>query len=158
MATAHLKGSARISYDPSDGGSTITHLLAVPLSPVREIRPARKRARYDWWAWNETDREVVTVGPGVQEVTATIRLDNEPDALMDMLQDALENDLTLTYQVDESATGVPLRLVEVVGSEGDEVGIIGDRGRYGGGEWEVAVRLRRTDGGSLAVIFTDEGS
>ncbi len=153
MATAHLSGEARFTYTPQ-GGSEIVHLLAVPLSPVRELRPSSRVARYDWWAWNNVDREIVTVGDRVPEVVATIRLDDEPVELMAMLETALDDDTTLVYQLTESGAEFPVRVVEVMDSQGGDLGIIGDRGRFGAGEWEVQVRLRRTDGGSLAGIFT----
>lgn len=153
MATAHIEGAARFTYDHPEDGETV-HLLAVPLSPVREIRPSTRVARYDWWAWNNVDREVVTVGSRVWEVVATIRLEDEPVELMDMLATALDDDLTLTYQMSAEGTEYPVRVVEVLDSEGGDLGIIGDRGRYSFGEWEVQVRLRRTDGGSLAGMFT----
>ena len=153
MATGHLKGAARFRWTPP-GGSEVTHLLAAPLSPVREIRPARWRSRYDWWAEDGVHREVVVVGEGVEEVTATIRMDDEPEELLDMLQAALEDDLTLTYQLSAGGAEFPVRVVEVLDSQGGDVGLVGDRGRYGGGEWEVRVRIRRTDGGSLAGMFS----
>jgi hypothetical protein len=155
MATGHLEGAARFRYTP-EGGSEIVHLLAVPLSPVRDIRPSSRVARYDWWAWNNIDRETVTVGSRVPELVVTIRLDDDPVGLLAMLEAALDDDLTLVYQLTASGTEFPVRVVEVMDSQGGDLGIVGDRGRFGFGEWEVQVRLRRTDGGSLDGIFADD--
>ena len=157
MATAHLRGTARILYThPTDGATT--HLLALPLSPVREIVPSRLRRRHDWWAANNVDREVVTIGDGVYEVVCTIRMDNEPAELLEMLRVALEEDVTLTYERVTGGGQFPLRVVEIPGSGPDATTIEPARARYGGGEWEVSVRLRRTDGGDLTGMFDAGGS
>jgi hypothetical protein len=154
MATAHLKGTPRFTYThPVDGATT--HLLALPLSPVREIVPSHRRERHDWWAADLVNREVVTIGGGVREVVCTIRMDNQPVELMEMLRVALEDDVTLTYERTTGGTGFPVRVVEIMGAQGDEIPIEPARARYGGGEWEVAVRLRRTDGGVLDGMFTE---
>jgi hypothetical protein len=153
MATAHVKGSATLTYTPT-GGTETEHLLAVPLSPVRDLVPSLRRRRWDWWADDLRSREVVSLESDVSEVVATIRLDDEPVELLALIQDALENDLTLTYTPVTSGEDFPVRIVEVVGADGDEVVLTPDRDRYGFGEWEVTLRLRRTDGGTLDGVFT----
>jgi hypothetical protein len=154
MATAHLQGTARITYTHPDNGAT-THLLALPLSPVREIEPRWRRERHDWWAADLVHRSTVTVGDGVEDVVCTIRMDNEPVALMEMLRVALEQDVTLNYEEVTGGTSFPLRVVEIVGRDDDaDIPIQPSRARWGFGEWEVAVRFRRTDGGTIAGMFS----
>lgn len=150
MATCWLRGSASFTWTPPGGSGTVQHLLAVPLSPGRELVPSVRKRRFDWFADDFASREVVTVGSGVSEVVASIRMDDEPAELMALLGAALDHDLTLDYRWDESGEVFPVRVVEVLGGSPDEVALTGDRDRFGGGEWEVRVRLRRTDGGSLA--------
>jgi hypothetical protein len=153
MATAHLQGTARITYTHPDNGAT-THLLALPLSPVREIEPRWRRERHDWWAADQVQRSTVIVGDGVEDVVCTIRMDNEPVELMEMLRVGLEQDVTLSYERTTGGTAFPLQVVEIIGADPDEVPIEPARARYGGGEWEVAVRFRRIDGGTIAGMFS----
>jgi hypothetical protein len=137
MATVQLKGDASFTYTPT-GGSLTTHNLAIPLW---DVQPVNRGARYDWWAEDYGTREVVTVGDGVSDVLATIRLDNQPAALKTMLEAALREDLTLTYTQD--STDYYVRLVAVVGaSSQDETPLQPDRDRLGYGEWECRVHLR----------------
>lgn len=146
MATRHLFGNARILWTPP-GGSQETFLLGAKLI---ELEPMDRRARWDWWSADMTEREVVVVGSGVRDLVATIRYDDDPDGLKRMLRLALENDLTLTYHETAGGTGFPVRLVAVVGGSGaDAVHIIPDRDRWRLGEYEARVHLRRTDGGTL---------
>lgn len=154
MATQHIRGTATLTYTPSAGGSPVTHLLAVPLSPVGELIPSLRRRRWDWWADDLVSREVVTLDSGVSEILATVRLDNEPVELLELIRDALENDLTVTYVKETSGEEFPLRIVAVDGAQGDEIALQPDRDRYGYGEWEVTLRLRRTDGYALDGVFS----
>lgn len=150
MATAALKGSASFSYTPYGTFTVLTHGLAIPLYNIRIMD---RRVRYDWWAEDLNTREVVNIGDGVREIQATIRLDNEPTELRYMLQQALQYDLVLTYTA--STGSFPVRLVAVLeAADADETPLVPDRDRYGYGEWECRVHLRRTDGGTLDAILS----
>jgi len=154
MATAWVKGSASLVYTPN-GGTELVHLLAVPLGIVRELVPARVWGEHhDWWSADKRHRRIVTVGgPSVHEITAVNRLDNQPVEFMDLLEQAMLFDLTVTYIPVDGGAEYPLRIVSV-GSESGGVSIIGDRQRFGGGEWEQTFRARRTDGGSLSGLIS----
>lgn len=143
MATAALAGDARFEY----GAGPTTHLLAVPL---KDVRPADPRTRHVWWSADMTTREVTNVGAAVYEIIATIRMDNEPDALKILLWNGL-NGKELTYRTTSGGTAFPVLLVEVVGKDGVELDP--DRDRYGFGEWEATVRLRRVDGTTLNALL-----
>jgi hypothetical protein len=145
MASAHLKGTARINYTPPGGGDT-THLLAVPLL---EIEPVDATTRYEWWSADMRSRSVVTVGGGVYELHATIRMENQPALLKTMLRHALNSDVTLTYRTVGGGTAYPVKLVAVIGAGPGESGVRPDRDRHGFGEWESRVHLRRVDGSTL---------
>lgn len=145
MATAALRGDARISYTPPAGALT-THLLALELS---ELEPIDGGSRYEWWSEDKTARSVVTVGSGVRELYATIRCDNQPGELKTLFRHALDSDVTLTYRLTAAGTAFECKLVAVVGARQGESGVIPDRDRYGFGEWEARVHLRRVDGGTF---------
>jgi hypothetical protein len=151
MATTRRRGDSSIFYTPPDSAE-LEHVLAIPLW---DIRPVDRQSRYEWWSEEFSTREIVTVGDGVFEIFATIRLDDEPVALKRMLRLALRHDLTLTYR--QNGAEYPMRLVAVVGANGlDETPLERDRDRHGYGEWECRLHLRRTDGGNLSGIYSDE--
>lgn len=153
MATGtQLKASASLTWTPP-GGSETTILLRVPLGVVKEFRPSILRARFDWWAKDYRNRRTVTIGPGVREIVWTLRLDDEPVQLLRMLRDGLEHDVTITYQYEIGGPTFPFRIVEIIGAGKDEVPILPDRHRWGGGDWEVPFRARRTDGGTFDALL-----
>jgi len=143
MATQALQGSATIKFTPA-GGTEIVHTLAVPL---KEVEPTDPRTRFEWWSADLRNRNVVTVGGGVREIEATIRMDNQPDQVKQMLRVGLEENGTLTYQRTSGGTEFPAKLVAVVGAEAASVEP--DRDRAGFGEYEARLRLRRVDGGDF---------
>lgn len=139
MAQVILKGDARFGFTP-EGGSPTTHLLAVPLM---QRTPADVVSKYVWWSEDLSTRELIAIGNGVHELTAIIRADDEPAQLKDMLREALHNGVTLTYRETAIGTAFPVVLL------GDTAEIFPDRDLYGDGRFEVTIRMRRIDGGSL---------
>lgn len=155
MATAHLKGAAVLAYTPIGGYETV-HLLAVPLlrSQAWGFRSTRRRRRWEAWSADFTEREVFTLGAAVDEIAALIRFENEPDLLRTLLAVALEENATVTYYptgMDDD--GYPLKVVLVDGAA-DEIVLQPDRDRFAFGEWEVALVLRRVDGGTLEGLLS----
>lgn len=150
MATAALRGDAFFQFDlPVDPFGTAVHTLANPLAEVRTID---RRRRYDWWAEDLVNREIVFTGAGVTEIMGTIRFEDEPEDLRLMLRLALQYNMTLTYW--QNGDSYPVKLVAVVGAtDADETPLDPDRDRYGYGEWECRVHLRRIDGGTLEGIL-----
>ncbi len=156
MATDALKGSARFEYTSPESSTTVTHLLAVPLLAVA---PASRRQRFEFWSADETNREVVVVGDGVPEVLATIRCENDPAGLTAMLRAALEHDVELTYFMESGdSDGLPVKVVAIVGSGGDEIALEPDPDRVGFGEYMVRLQLRRTDGSGTLDRLLGPGS
>ncbi len=154
MATRRFKGDAQITYTPLGDSSEIAHQLAVPLllSPAQGFRPAQRQRA--WRAWNATGSERVTfkLGDPVYEISATIRFDDEPNALMALLDAGLNDNVELTYWPN-SGIYFPCLLVAISGAADDEVAILPDRERFGFGEWEVSVLLRRVDGGDFSELL-----
>lgn len=151
MATAALRGDARIVYTAPGAGSPTTHLLALQLM---DLEPVDAIARHEWWSADMSTRSVLTVGSGVRELYGTIRCDNQPSELKTLLRHALNSDVTLTYRLTAAGTAYTCKLVAVVGAKPGESGVIPDRDRYGFGEWEVRVHLRRVDGGTFDGLLT----
>lgn len=146
MATAHIKGSSRIAYDP--GGGVITHLLAVPLQDIQQVDP---QPRFEWWSVDERSREIVTIGGGVREIWATIRMDNDPNGLRALLRAGIQDDVTVTYRHTDLGTA---HLCKIVRTDSGEVNVVPDRDRAGFGEWMVRILLRRVDGGSFDDVWS----
>ncbi len=136
MATEGLRGTtASIAYTPS-GESQITHQLAYPFLELEAVDP---QPRHVFVSADLSTRHIVQIGEGARDLWATIRFENEPGELKDLLRAGLHDDVTLTYEADESATGIDCKLIEI---EGGEVALRPDRARHGYGEWEVRIRLR----------------
>jgi hypothetical protein len=155
MASAHLIGDAVIKYTPP-GGSEVTHKLAVPLlvSPAQGFGAARRRMRWESWSPSGQTRTVFRLEDSTDEITATIRFDDEPDELLTLLAYALEENLTLTYIPESSGTEYPLMLVALDGAGADTVTVRPDRDRWAHAEYEAGpMLLRRVDGGSLAALL-----
>lgn len=151
MATRHRKGTARFDFS-EPGGSLESHILAVPLL---DLQPLERGSLYEWWSEDLRTSEIVTVGDGVEEFFGTIRFDDQPQALKRMLRLARRSGVTLTYYPDENATGIPLRLVSVVGAGQDETPIAPDPDRAAFNEWMARCHFRRVDGGDLSTLFQD---
>lgn len=154
MATRHYKGSARFEYTPV-GGVLTQHRLAAPLL---DFEIGEDITVFSWWAEDRRTREVVTVGTGAPEFVASIRFDNQPNALREMLVAAVRDDVTLTYYPDADAPGIPLKVVEVAGAPAGMVRLERDPDRFMFNEWMARVRFRRVDGGDLSDLFTDEAA
>lgn len=138
MATAALKGSASLT---PDGGSA--HTLAVPL---RDFEVIDRQPRHEWESADLSARNIVTIGDGVRDLWATIRFENEPGALKTLLRSAIYEDTTVTYQ--EESGGATFDCKVIATASGD-VALQPDRDRYGFGEYEARIHLRRVDGGTF---------
>lgn len=157
MATQAITGNAQFTYTPQ-GGSETTFLLAVPLktSPAFGFKYRRRRTRFESFNSDGTVREIYVLGDVTHEITCEIRYDDQPVELQDMLVEALENNVTLTYSPDGGTTEIPLLLVEVDNQGGQIIEL--DRQRFAFGEWMSRIVLRRVDGGNLDDIIVAGGS
>lgn len=152
MATQQLYGAAEIEYTPVDGYDPVVHLLAVPLmiNPNWGFRLTRRRRRWEGWTADGTEREVFVAGSAVSEIGALIRFENEPSALIELLRAGLEDNVVLTYRPHGLAgSDYDCLLVGIGDVAGGEISLAPDRERFSLGEYEVAVVLRRVDGGTF---------
>lgn len=140
MATSQLQDSASLEVS----GLSV-HNLAVPF---KEVVPIDNTPYFEWWSANLANREVVTIGSGVREALVTIRMENEPDELKALLREAIYSDKTVTYEKTVGGTEYDFKVVAIIGT-GGAVELQPDRDRYGFGEYECRLHIRRVDGGSL---------
>jgi len=89
-----------------------------------------------------------TFGDGAEQAEGTIRFAGDPDLLRAMLRDGAGGTVLNYYPDLATSTFYPVVLM----NHGTVVLIKPDRDRFGYGEWEVIVILRRVDGGSLATM------
>lgn len=153
MATAALKGAATITYTPDGGVSTI-HTLAVPLLISPNYGFARSKIRRLWQSWTPDGRtrETWELATGADEIVGMIRFDDEPTKLTTLLEEALYNNVTLTYSPDGVAT-YDCKLVAIEGAEEGSIQLLPDPQRYGFGEYMVAIRLRLVDGSTWDALL-----
>lgn len=153
MSTQQLYGLAEIEYTPVDAPSagSVVHLLAVPLmiNPSWGFQLTHRKRR--WEAWNEdgTEREVFVAGSAVSEIQALIRFENEPEDLLDLLRAGLEDNVVLTYRPYGPGAYQEYDCLLVSVGDSGVIALQPDRDRFSMGEYEVAIVLRRVDGGSF---------
>lgn len=154
MASRHLYGSAELEYTPAEGYDPVVHPLAVPLmiNPAWGFQATRRRRRWETWSADQTVREVFVLGSGVSEIGALIRFEDEPEDLIELLRAGLDDGVTLTYR-PYGPYGAEYDCLLVSVADGDVITLQPDRERFSLGEYEVAIVLRRVDGGTFEAIL-----
>lgn len=110
-------------------------------------RAARVKRRYAVDTLDLTDREVITVGSGVEEMTVTVRYDDEPTSLKAMVDWGMDGNSVVFWPNLAGGFSYPGFIVEPAG---DQAIIKPDRDRHRShGEWEATFTMRRTDGGTF---------
>lgn len=149
MATRIYKGAAEIEYQPLVG-SPVTHLLAVPLlvSATHGFKATLRRRLWTGWSADLTERETYRLGEQVDEIVGTVRFDNQPRELRELIRAGLEDNAAMIYR-PYGAVGddFPCILVDVPGAQPGEIPLVPDRPGFK--EWKVTLRLRRIDGGTF---------
>lgn len=147
-----LKGDAGFKYTDPDTASTVTVTLAVPLF---RPTPGESDVRFATWSLNRKNRDVVTLDDAVDEVWARLRFHSNVSELKALLRQGL-NDVTLTYYPSLAVIGTnyPCKLVALDGADPNTFALTPDSARYGFGEFEVRLHLRRVDGGTFDGIFS----
>ncbi|HEX7048659.1 MAG TPA: hypothetical protein VF188_00485, partial [Longimicrobiales bacterium] len=138
-----LKGNAAFRYT-QDGRETWLYLNA----PLYDVRPARVRTRFTEESIDRRTLNVVVVDGGAEEITARLRFQGDPAALLDLLEAGADGE-TLEYFPDASlAESYPFRLMDA----SDIVAADPDPDRWWNAEYTVTLRLRRVDGGSVQAL------
>lgn len=141
-----LRGDAAFRYDV--GAGTVTVALNWPLF---RIRPGSVRWRRTTWSLSRRVAETLTIGSSTPEILATVRFHTDPLELLTMLEAGADG-YTLNYLPSLAAgTSYPFLLVEPTG---EVLQLLRDQSARGKlGEYELELRLRRVDGGSVAGLF-----
>jgi len=126
-------------------GSSSSLVLVEPLK-FREGGYSHAKTRFRSVAIDQRTVRVETFGGGAEEIACHIRFVGDASNLLDMLVTAVDGEV-LDYYPDGTLS---LFYPVLVMSFDEMVSIVPDRDRFGFGEWEVPVILRRVDGGSLA--------
>jgi hypothetical protein len=140
-----LQGDAGFKYTPT-GGSLTTVTLAAPL---KDLHPSQVQTHYVRESLDLSTREITTIGSGVYEITATIRFAGDPQGLIDMLVSA-RNGVTLTYYPSLAVTGTSYACLLILSGP---VELVPDSDRYGFGEYQTTVQLRRTSGATWEAVL-----
>lgn len=143
-----LRGDAGFKYTPP-GGSLTTVALEWPL--WRKV-PGRVQRRYAADSLDYTAREVLIVGSGVDEATATIRFHGDAVELLDMLM-AGANGVVLSYLPSLAVPGTSFAMW-LIEPGAERVELLAEEARRTRGEWQVSIRVRAASGGSFAGLFS----
>jgi hypothetical protein len=148
MASVQRKGAAEIEYDPASGPAVV-HLLAVPLlvSPAAGFQSVRRRVMWSRWNADNTIREAFVLGEAVDEIIGTVRFDDQPAELRELIRSGLEDDVDLIYRpYGPSGEDFTCKLVGQPGAAEGEIILTPDR--VGFREYTAQLWLRRVDGGN----------
>lgn len=157
MSTRVYKGAAEIEYQPLVGDAVV-HLLAVPLliSPASGFTATRRRRLWTAWSADFTERETFTLGTAVDEIIGTVRFDDQPAELRELIRAGLEDDVPMIYRPHGvEGNEFPCKLVVVPGAGQDEIPLVPDRVGYA--EYTVPLLLRRVDGGTWDDLLDNSG-
>lgn len=138
---ANVRGNAAISWTDSDDVTTERVLLL--REPFREIRPAHTQSVFPADSLDFTQRQVFTVGEGVDELIVRVRYSDDPQGLLDLIK-AGSKKRTLTYvpDLDDADRRYACYLISPLSPVG--LGMDADMGTSHG-HLEVELRLRKTD-------------
>lgn len=143
-----IKGNEGFRYNPGTG--TVTLALNFPLYWKT---PGRYKWRASSWNLEGDKREVLTLAGGaVEELHGRIRFEGQVIEVLDMLEAGADG-VPLDYYPDLGLGGK--YTAELVEPTAREIRMMRDQSSRGAlGEYEVAIRLRRTDGGNFDNLFS----
>ncbi len=127
------------------GGNETAHVLPCKLK-FREGSYGDAETNFRTVALDQITIQVETFAGGAQQVDAQIRFYGDPNALRALLREGARG-RTLDYLPDLTVPSWSYPLVLM--NAGPVVRVQLDRDRFGFGEWEAPVSLRRIDGGEL---------
>lgn len=143
-----VRGNAAMSWIDADDLTTERVLLL--REPFREIRPAHAQSVFPADSLDFTQRQVFTVGEGVDELIVRVRYQDDPQGLLDLIK-AGSKKRTITYipDLDDGDRRYACFLISPLSPTG--LGMDSDRGTQFG-ELEVELRLRKTDNTPFADV------
>lgn len=138
-----VEGDAGIKW----GGTPTTHALEQPL---RDIQPGRVGLGFRVIAADMVTIEHVTVASGVHEITGVLRYEDSASGLLDALEAGAKGEVFQYWDSLGSGPAYPSALIEPTL---DEIRLLRDRQLGNSKFYEVAIRLRRTDGGNYNALL-----
>ena len=137
----HLNSYAAIGWSSTaDAVTDRVHALAVPL---RDLEPEYSRPTYRAESLDRTVIESLVVGSGAHEMTGSLRYDDDPQGVVDILKAGAAG-VTLTYYPDVRDPGV-VHACKLIAPVGAQARAALEQARSGFGNVAVPIRLRRTD-------------
>lgn len=139
-----IRGNAGWKYTPPGGSLTTVQMNA----PLQDVTPSARVRAYAWDSEDFTEREVVTTGTGVREISARIPLHEDADELLEMLRHGVSG-VVLSYFPD---LGIGENYPCVLTEPADVPTLSRDQpAPYG--FWTGTVRLRHASGGDFGGIL-----
>lgn len=135
-------GNAAVVWtDPGTGTERVLLLDA----PLRDVRPGFTQTAYTAESLDKTSIQTITVGSGAHELVGTVRYEDNPQGLCDMVVIGATN-TTLTYIPDlaDPDQSYSVKLIAPRSVEALTVDLDAQRGT-GWGEVQVELRFRQTD-------------
>lgn len=145
MATQHLKnGDPGFKYLPGP----ITHKLAQKLIFNETYKV---KARFSADSLDRANRETITIGTAVEEHMITIRYDNEPGSLKDLLEAGADGTQIDYYPSIAGGTNFSM----IVLTQKHDIVVLQDPDRHiSSGEWMATVHVRMVGSDTLVGELT----
>ena len=134
-------GKAAITWTSTEDTPIIerVHQLRVPLF---DARPSHTMQTYGGQSLDGSVRETFTIESGANDLTATVRMDDNPQSLIDLIKAGSRNTTLVYYpNLQDSDTSYSVKLISPLTPA--EVGLDGQTGNRGGRSIEL--RFRQTD-------------
>jgi len=144
-------GRAAITWSSTSETSTDrVHRLSVPL---REVQPAFTQQTYTAESLDKTAIQTYTIGSGAHEFVGTVRFDDDPQSLLDLIAAGAQG-TNLTYYPDLADPGAVYTCQLVSPRDASDLGVGQDpeRGKAFG-EGSVTLRLRQTDQSRFVPLY-----
>ena len=155
--TQYLGTNAGFQYSTAATSTTFNQqfLLAVPL---REVLTSYRIRQYVAESLDYANREVFTISTGAYEIVATLRYNDDLQALVDFLRYGVRGvpmiystNITTGSTAGVPPTGTTMYMIEPTG---DMINTLMDRQRGAGFEdVEVTCRFRQLNGGSFSTML-----
>lgn len=150
---AKLNTNAAITWSSGTGTERVL-LLDVPL---RDLRPGFTRTVFTAESLDKSDIQSITVGNGANELVGTVRYEDDPQGLMDMVAAGAAN-TTLTYipQLSDPDLSYSVKLISPRDLSALNVQLDPQRSTFG--EMSIELRFRQTDETAFTEAYDGNGT
>lgn len=150
---AKLNTAAAITWSAGTGTERVL-LLDVPL---RDLRPGFTRTVFTAESLDKSDIQSITVGNGANELVGTVRYEDDPQGLMDMVAAGAAN-TTLTYipQLSDPDVNYSVKLISPRDLSALNLQLDPQRSTFG--EMSIELRFRQTDETAFTEAYDGNGT